>query len=413
MNPKGSLARNTLYSAISSASNVFLIVLVILAARILGDTAFGEFSFALALASIFEMLMDLGLNTLSARNVSRDRGLAKIYLPNVLGWKLVLAVGAAGLFILTVKLMHQPRTAEVAAYILGASVVLRSYKSTSFAYFQAFERFDLILITTYIERLSGLIFGSIALLVTRSLIGFASVFLLIRIPDVLITYWFMHKAVARVSLRLDPAVIRKLQSAAVPFAFSSMVLVVYMYLGTVVLSLMRPPREVGWFNAGYKVYEGLTMFPFLICAVLLPRLSHLFAASREKHADLCLRALKYAAAASIPILIAVGLAAPVIVRVLYGDSFSPAVPALRILLIAAAFMFANWILNTVLISGDMEKRALLIWTLGLIVSAGGNLILVSRLGMIGAACALVVAEVSVFAMMAFSVRGRLIARKPE
>lgn len=391
-------------SAFSAASNVFLIALVIIAAHVLGDKSFGEFSFALALASIFEMFTDLGLNTLSARNVSRDRSLAKTYLPNVLGWKLVLSALAMLLMLAVVKLMHQSREAELAAYILGGSIVLRSYKSTSFAFFQAFERFDLILLTTYIERLSGLVFGAAALILTRSLLWFCAVFALVRIPDILITYWLVQRSVARVGFRLDRAVIRKLQPAAMPFAFSAIVLAAYMQIGIVLLSALRPAREVGWFSAGFKIYEGLTTLPFLLCAVLLPRLSHLYLANRARHGRLYRRAMGYATLAALPALAVIGFLSPMIVRLLYGRSFEPAVGVLRVLLMAAAFMFGNWLMNTVLISADMEKRALRVWTLGLVVSAAMNLLLIPRLGAMGAAYAVVGAEAVIFVGMAVSVR---------
>jgi len=402
-----SLARNTVYSAVSSASSVFLIILVIVAARVLGDKAFGEFSFALALASIFEMFIDLGLNTLSARNVSRDRRLADIYLPNILGWKLILSGVVMALLVLTIKLMHQTREAELAAYIMGAAVVIRSFKSTSFAFFQAFERFDLILLTTYIERFSGLIFGLAALLLTRSLIAFVSVFALIRIPDILITYRFIHRAITPVRIRFEPKVIRKLQSAAVPFALSSIVLVAYLYVGTVILSVMRPPAEVGWYNAGYKIYEGLTTLPFLICAVLLPRLSLLFVLDRRRYGALCRRALRYLFVGSIPVVIGIFVLAPRVIGLLYGAEYAPAVPVLRLLLAAALFMFANWVLNTILIAADLERPALRIWAVGLVVMSASNLVLIPRLGMIGAAYSVIAAETCVFAMMAGCVRKRL------
>lgn len=408
MTERKSLARNTVYSAVSSASNVFLIVLVIVAARLLGDKAFGMFSFALALASIFEMFIDLGLNTLSARNVSRDRKLADVYLPAILGWKLILSIIVMALLVLTVKLMHQPREAELAAYIIGGAIVIRSFKATSFAFFQAFERFDLILLTTYIERFSGLIFGLAALLLTRSLIAFVSAFALIRIPDILITYWFVHRAITPVRIRFEPRVIRKLQSAAVAFALSSIVLVAYMCVGTVILSAMRPPAEVGWYNAGSKIYEGLTTFPFLICAVLLPRLSLLFTFDRDAYDALCRRVLRYLLIASVPIVIAMALLAPRVIGLVYGAQYSPAVPVLRLLLAASLFMFVNWVLNTILIAADLEKAALRNWAMGLAVMTTANLILIPRLGMIGTAYSVIAAEISVFLMMAVSVRRRLL-----
>lgn len=402
-----SLARNTLYSGISAASSIFLIVLVIFAARILGNKAFGEFSFALAIASIFEMFTDLGLNTLTARNIPRDRELASEYLPNILGWKLILSIAAMILMIATVELLHQTTEARTAAFILGGAVLVRSYKSTSFGFFQAFERFDLILLTTYIERLSGLIFGMAALLITRRLIPFVAVFALVRIPDALITYWFVHKHITPVRFGFDRIVVRRLQTAAIPFALSSLVTVAYMNVGTVILSTFRPPTDVGWYNAGYKIYEGLTTFPFLICAVLLPRLSSLYASDRDRYVRLSLKALRYLALCSLPLVFVVYLHVPQIIRLVYGPQYAPGIVALKVLLVAAVFMFMNWVLNTILLAGNLEKTSLRIWAMGLVVMAASNLIFIRWLGMLGAAYSVATSEVCVFVLMGITAQSKL------
>lgn len=406
-----SLARNTAYSALSSVSNIMLIVLVIIAARVLGDRSFGQFSFALALASIFEMVIDLGLNTLTARNVSRDRALARLYLPNILGWKIVLSLAAMGLLALSVRLLHQAPEARTAAYILGGAIVLRSFKATSHAFFQAYERFDLILLTTYVERVGVLVCGIAVLLIAPSVVAFAAAFALVRIPDLLYAYWLLRREIAPVAIRLEIPVVKRLQISAIPFGLYSLVLVTYWYVGTIVLSVMRSPAEVGWYNAGYKIYEGLTMVPFLIGSALLPRLSRLFGTERDRHTELSLRALRYLGIAAWPLIVSIGILAPQIISLLYGKSYMPAVPVLRILLGAAIFMFANWTLNTILISADMERYVVRAAIAGLAVTVTANLILVRQMGMIGAAYSLAVSEVSIFVLLMYVSR-RMLFRIP-
>ena len=391
----------------STASNVLLIVLVIVAARVLGDKSFGQFSVALALTSIFEMVVDLGLNTFTARNVSRDRALAGVYLPNILGWKLILSAAAAGLLALSVKVLHLAPDARAATYILGGAVILRSYKLTSQAFFQAYERFDLIMLTTYVERIAVLVVGVIVLLLTRSLIMFAATFAVVRIPDLVFAYWLVHRQIASVRIGLDLRIVKNVQVSAVPFGAYAIALATYWYVGTVVLSAMRPPAEVGWYNAGYKIYESLTMFPFILSAVLLPRLSRLFTMDRSRHATLSLRALRYLSLGSLPLAISIGILAPQIVMLLYGQAYLHAVPALRVLLGASVLMFINWTVNMVLISADREKAVLKVMATGLLVMITANLALVSRLGMMGAAYSVAVSEMCVFALLLGTMRRAL------
>src|SRR6185295_15188939 len=64
--------RNMAYASVSAASAGLLLVLFVIAGRTLGDAEFGKFSFALALGTIFETLMDFGLHQVTIRAVARD-----------------------------------------------------------------------------------------------------------------------------------------------------------------------------------------------------------------------------------------------------------------------------------------------------------------------------------------------------
>ncbi|MGB9587810.1 MAG: flippase [Armatimonadota bacterium] len=393
------LAKNTLYSALSSASNSLLIILVVIAARVLGDTAFGYFSFALAVASIFEMLTDFGLNTLITRNLARNRKLVSWYLPNILGWKLLLSGLAVTLLIVSMSIMHQSVEARITTYIFGGAIVLRSYKNTLYAFLQAYERFDLLLLTTYTERVLVLVGCAAVLFVTRSLIGLAVTFVLVRVPDLLFAYYLFHRKIARVHIGFDVRNAALVHRVAVPLGAYGAVLMIYSYVGTLAVALLRLPEEVGWYNAGYKVYEGLTMLPYLVGTVLLPRLSRLFNSDRDQHRLISLRVLTYLILISIPVAISVGALAPSIILLIYGEDYSPAVPVLMILAGAAMLMFLNWTFNTILISANKEKSVLKISSSALIVSIIASSILISRAGITGAAYSVLFTELYMLALL--------------
>ena len=67
---------NLAYSSVSSGTAALLLILMIAAGRVLGDVEFGKFSFALALGTIFETLMDFGLHQVTIRAMARDQSKA-------------------------------------------------------------------------------------------------------------------------------------------------------------------------------------------------------------------------------------------------------------------------------------------------------------------------------------------------
>ena len=402
--------KNTLYSALSAISNLLLVVLVILAGRILGDSNYGMFSLALAIASIFEMPIDFGLGTLIVRDVARDRGLAARFLHSVIPWKLILSIVVMLMLIPTAHILGKSWDARVAIYAMGLAIVLRSFKATTHAFFQAFERFDLVLLTTYTERILVVTICGLTLFKTRSLLPFTFAFALARVPDLIFSYWLLNRSITKFGWRTDARLMKTIQMDALPFGSLNIVTVLYAYLGTVILGAFRAPYEVGWYSAGYRVYEGLTMFPFILSVVLLPRLSNLYVGDRSRHAELSVRSLKYGLILSVPVLILGWLLAPWILTTIFGPEYVHGTQALRMLVVASVFMFSNRLLNTILISTDKQTAVLRASAFGLAVSACAHVVLVRLYGATGAGISALIAEACVFFLFMRIAYGEILVR---
>ena len=77
------------YATLTAGSAGLLLVLLTIAGRFLSADDYGRFSYALALTTIVETIMDLGLSQVTVRSVARDRASADRLFPQVLGVKLV------------------------------------------------------------------------------------------------------------------------------------------------------------------------------------------------------------------------------------------------------------------------------------------------------------------------------------
>ena len=88
-----SMLQNLLLAGSSGASAGLLLILFVVAGRVLGEVEFGKFSFALALGTIFETLMDFGLHQVTIREVARDKSRAAIVFQHTLGIKLLWTAG--------------------------------------------------------------------------------------------------------------------------------------------------------------------------------------------------------------------------------------------------------------------------------------------------------------------------------
>ena len=398
---KSSLTKNTIYSAITSITSFFLLILLILAGRYLGNVNYGIFTFSLAFVFTIEIFTDFGLSELTQRSVARDKSLALRYLGNLLTWKIIVSVVVFIVLFLTINLVKSSPEVRFTVYLLGFANILRSFKSTLRAFFRAFERFDLDCLTMYIERASLLAVGTVVLVLGRGLIFFALVFVIVRVFDLGLTFGILNWKIVKVIPQFNFTFLKNVQLEALPFGLFSVIITLYSYTDTVMLSFIRTDAEVGWYNAAHKIYEGLTIFPFIICVVLYPRLSQLFVVNKKAHSLLSIRAAKYMFIISLPLLICGVILSRNIVNILFGEQFQNSVPALQILLLGVVFVFQIRLFQIVLNSIDKQKVVMYVGLMGLIINIFLNLLLIPRYGFRGAAFTTIISELVVFSIYYF------------
>ena len=124
------LVGNAARASIAGISTLLLAVLLVIAGRLLGDEEYGKFSFALALAMIFETVIDFGLKEITTREVARNRQAAQALVAQTFGLKLALAVVSSVGLVLAANLLRPETDVRLACYLLGAASILRSYLLT-------------------------------------------------------------------------------------------------------------------------------------------------------------------------------------------------------------------------------------------------------------------------------------------
>lgn len=115
-------------------------------ARYLGVEGFGTLSLALAFTSIFSIFMDLGLSTLTIREVARDKSIAKDYVANITLIKLVLTtITFAVIFIIVHLIGYNQQTMQV-IYLITLYNFFTAFSQIFYAVFQANEKWNINLL---------------------------------------------------------------------------------------------------------------------------------------------------------------------------------------------------------------------------------------------------------------------------
>ncbi len=390
------MTRNLLYSGISTLTNFFLFILLIFVGRELGVQEYGIFTFALAFVTMFELLTDFGLRDISVRNVARNKALTEKYIGNIIIWKLLLCVVIYMIIIIVMNILQYDSRTKLVVYILALSSFLKSFKQSFRIFFQVHDRFDLDTLLVCVERFSLLIICMMALIFWKQLIIFALFFTGVRLLDFIITLLVLKRKIISFKLQFDFNFMKQLQMEAVPLGTFYFVLVILSSISTVMLSKMCGFREVGLYNAAFQIYEGVTILPTIFYAVILPRLSELYTTEPQHHRQLSIDVVKYMFVIALPLVTYGIVLSQFFIQKFFEADFIEAVLALQILFFGIAFQFPNWMLNTILISINKQKKILYFGFIGLLLNIILNLILIPRFTYEGAAVATVLAEALMF-----------------
>lgn len=400
-----SFAVNAVFSAASEISVILLFLLLVLAARTLGETEYGVFAFALAFVNIFGALMEGGLGFVYARAVARDPSLAERYFGNILALQLCFCLAGVLIAVIAINLGDvEPETRRV-VYLLAGAESLRFIKQLYRFAFRTANRFDVESATLTVERLMLLVTGAAVLYAGYGIVGLACAFLVVRALDVLIVLLMGYRVLGSLRIRADFALWPGFIREAAPFILIAALVMLLFRIDNVMLAFMASNAEVGWFNAAYSLLEGLYIVPKIITNLLYPAFSR---AHREPEAitRLLVHAMRYALLVALPVMLVGIVLAEEITLFLYGEQYVQSIVALQILLLGTFFLFMHEIGFVLLGAIDRQKVAVMLFALALLVKIVVNMWLIPRLGYVGAAYGTVVAE-GVFALIAIGYLAQL------
>jgi O-antigen/teichoic acid export membrane protein len=368
-------------------------------ARYLGTAGFGILSFALAFTGIFAVFADLGLSTLTVREVARDKSLAPKYLANVSLMKIILVAITFGLIALTINLMGYPEETIKVVYLLALFVIFTGFTQMFYSIFQAYERMEFQSIGQMLN--AALLLGGVIFAMKQgfSVIGFAFLFFIASVIVLCYSFAVMKlkfsnpaSASATKAIELDWSFWKRTIKQALPFGLSGVAASIYYYTDSVMLSLMQGDAAVGLYNAPYRLVQALLFIPVAFNLSLFPVMSRLYETSKESLEFACERSFKYMALLAIPIGIGITLLANRFILLVYGSEYALSAIALQILVWSIVMMFLGSSFGTLLGAANRQQDFLKVLGIAAILNVLLNILLIPRYGYAGAGIATVITQ---------------------
>ena len=368
-------------------------VVVVLLWRHLGADNYGRFATMIVYVTLVGVIADLGLQTVFIRDASRDRTAFTRYLANLLSARLLLSLVALVILAAALRLLSP----ALFPYTLAAFVLLltTSYSSLLRAVFYIRGRLGYEAIAIVAESLLLLGLTIVAIEQRATWDAFLWVYAVSYLFTCLFAFgvirWRWHE---RVTVRLEPAFVRRLLAAGLPLALAFTITTVYAQLDVVLLQLFKTFQVVGWYSAANKYIDAVAWVPQSAMGAVFPALSLLAAGDRRRLVFAYEKSYKMLAILGLPLAVGAGVTADSIVHATRG--FEESIPALRILAPSVALLFVNnaFIYTLTAINRQLDFTRLALFTL--VVNVILNLVLIPPYGYLGAAAASTVTEVALF-----------------
>lgn len=378
---------------------VFALVGIAFAARYLGPEGFGEYSTILAFLFIFSIVADFGLQQIMVREISKpDADEAKI-VGNIFGLKMAAAAVIFTAAAIAIYFFPYSENVKKGVLIVAAANFFGSLIQLLSGVFQKHLRTDRMAVAEIAARLvqTGLI-----IFFVYADFGFLPIVATITVSNLLNFLMIFRFAKKFVDFKTagDLEFWKKTLKMSLPIGISALFTLVYFKFNIIILSLLKTQTEVGLFSAAYKVLETSIFIPAMFVGLVMPFFSKYASLDRQIFTRYFQRSFDVISIIALPIVFGGIFFSSEIMELLGGEKFLEASAALRVIMLATGFIFFGNLFGNALIALEKQKKLMLIYAAGAILSVFLNVFFIKKYSYLGAAGVAAAVEAIVVSLMA-------------
>ena len=383
------LARNTAFLLVATLfTNLAAFVWNVYLARYLGTAGFGILSTALALTGIFSILADLGIGTYITREIARNPGGAGELVAAGLGNRIILSCIVFVLILLFPLTGLYSGTAAAVIVFIAGYMLLGSFSSFFNSIFQGFQRMEYQTVWNILNSLFILVGVLAVVWLGGSVVQVAVAYLIAAALSLVYSAATFTRRFFTPGLSFSRDMIRE----AIPFGITSVFSLIYFWIDSVMLSLMKGDVSVGLYNAPYRLLTVIASLYGVYLTAVFPVMSRFHVESEDSLRFTYMRSLKYLIIIAVPLIFTVFTLAGPLIELIFSAKYLESVPALRVLIIATAFMFINGVSSSLLGSANRQITVTRITGVAALFNVTLNLALIPRFDFMGASVATVITE---------------------
>ncbi len=398
MNSVRRIATNTVTLAISEIiSKISIFFIFVYIGRIFGDSTFGQFNFGYSFGLITMMFMDIGINYMIVREMSRKKQSIGDYISNAMLIKVFFTLIISIAVFIIMQIIDKDTNTKLLVYLLCIFAFTRSFTELLFAAIKAHEKMYYEAAIKIISMLALLGLSFLYFINGADIVTIALIFALVEIITFIITFLIVYLKFSRITFNLKISLCKEIIKKAFPFTLSLTSAAIYFNIAVVLLSVLKGDSAAGYYSAAYNLTNAIMFIPGMYIFAIYPIFSKDFKKLRKKVTFIYERSFKYLYIIGLPITIGTFVLARKIIFTIYGiEYFSDSIIILQILSWYIFIKFGGYLTGILLSSIDKQYLRTISQIITATVNIVLNIILIQRYSFIGAAISTVISEIVLF-----------------
>jgi O-antigen/teichoic acid export membrane protein len=393
-------------AASNFASQLIAFAALAYVARRTGATNLGAYTFALLLATYFNLFSSVGIDYLATRDIAQGRSFLAAVVGETLFLQGLLSVVLYIALVAMAPLLVANHEVQRILPIVGLTILTSTF-TLDWALL-ALRRSGNVAIWRLVGQVT---YASLVPLLVidgeNGIIRYAWLNVLGLVVTSAGLMWVFSRVTA-VRLRLSrPRVLARRLRRSLPFGYSLIMIQIYGGVGTLMLGYLDSTHAVGIYAVASKLPWALVALANIWINVFFPHTAQRLAVDPRGFAQDLGRVVTATLVISAAVAAGAFLSAGTLMTTMFGPSFYAAAEPFALLSFAAALVLLQANFSNVLLASGSQRYFVVVMTIAAVLIVGLNFIFIPLLGTIGAAISTVIGEMGLTTATFVGARRRL------
>lgn len=365
----------------------------------LGKGQNGILNYANSFVIMFMAVAGLGLDSFIVRELVREPQRRNEILGTSLLLKLVAAIGIIPFILLGFMIFPDENTPAEYVFILSFTGVFQAFNIID-AWFQSQVQAKYIMYVNVLGNVVSAILKLVLIWMGLPLVYFVFALLfdaVLLAMGYLLTYGKQNLPITQ--WRFERTLAKSLLKKSWPLMFAAVLVTIYMKIDQVMIGRILGTEALGIYSTVVPLSEVWYFIPMSIVGSVFPAIINARAESMDRYLRRLQNLYDLMVGISLSIAIFMTFASTFIYDLVYKPEFASGAPVLALHVWAGIFVFLGVASGQYLINEGLTQLSLFRTAVGAVVNIGLNLILLPKMGIIGAAWATLIA----YALATFSI----------